>query len=327
MCETDRQMMFYYLQRKTSWTAWRREADWFGKFVAVLEKQMREEPIHKKIQFASLFDTRWEGTYSDALKAQAHYEKALRNLARGERTIWRRDKEADLTIASNIISDIYTHLVFHGVRGDQGMDGRFIDEMIDVLFTYYLVREGQADVKEHEFLDSYATYYWNDLAREKFKKIEFPEPLPPVPEPPKAPLYRSGEILPVFGIYEPQFKDGCMNYLLGGAKAPETMRKGIIFTLPSHVTWRLIWEDTRYQDGTVPEFEQQYFPSEQMIVNVKSDRYRPGITVHADTNSVCPLDGEWVALDKPNTRVEMKAGETMPPCEGRSITWIWVKKN
>jgi hypothetical protein len=321
MTETDRRMMFYYLQRKTSWSAWKREADWFGKFVAVLEKQMQEEPIG-----GAVFGTDWEDTYCDALQAHAHYKKAIHNLARGDRTIWLRDNKDDLTTASTIISDLYNRLVNHGFRAEQFMDGKYIDEMIDVLFTYYLVRDGQAGVREPQSLDDCATYYWNDLAREKFKKLKFPEPLPPVPEPPAAPLYRNGEILPVFGIYEPQSKDGCMNYLLGGIKAPWIMRKGRILTLPSPVYWRLIWEDTRYQDGTVPEVEQQYFPTEQMIVHVKSDRYRPGITIHADTNSACPLDGEWIALNDLNARVEMKIGEAMPPCEGRQVTWVWVKK-
>jgi hypothetical protein len=67
----------------------------------------------------------------------------------------------------------------------------------------------------------------------------------------------------VFGIYEPQVKDGCMNYLLQNIPAPT-----LAYERGSNqsVVWRLIWEDTRYLDGTIPDEEALYFPPESESV-------------------------------------------------------------
>ena len=66
----------------------------------------------------------------------------------------------------------------------------------------------------------------------------------------------------MFGIYEPQIKDGCMNYLLGGTPAPTLWENDGVESTGNvlSVNWRLIWEDRRYQDGTIPAEERQYFP-------------------------------------------------------------------
>lgn len=328
MTETDRQMMFYYLQRKTSWTAWKREANWFDKFVAILEKQVREEPIHKNPS-CSMFDTDWTITYRQSLKAQVHYEKALEHLACGDRTVWRWNQQGHFADADILTGHIHSYIVNHGMRGDQFPEGKYLDEMVDVLHAYGLICHGQAGVVQPQIESTPATYWWNNLARKMFQKLPLPDPLPPVPAPPPGPVYYTGEIIPVFGIYEPQVEDGCMNYLLGDVEAPGIWHDHGKLGLsgPHKVSWRLIWEDTRYQDGTIPEIEQHYFPDDPVIEHVEPKEMRSETVIYVESNTACPRDGDWVALDNLTARIEMKAGEVMPLCEGRSITWIWVKKN
>ncbi|PWF55676.1 hypothetical protein C7C56_000615, partial [Massilia glaciei] len=57
---------------------------------------------------------------------------------------------------------------------------------------------------------------WGTAWHDKFSKMSIPDNLPDVPEPQIDVLLWTGEMVTVFGIYEPQIKDGCMNYLLAG---------------------------------------------------------------------------------------------------------------
>ena len=53
--------------------------------------------------------------------------------------------------------------------------------------------------------------------------------------------------------------------------------------------WRLLWEDTRYKDGTIPEEEKLYPTPEQSLALNKP----PGENVHlrCDANEPCPRHG------------------------------------
>jgi hypothetical protein len=63
--EEDRKKIFWYLKRKTSYTAWKREADIFDRFADVFEKQIREQP-----HAPGLMDgTDWPPFHSKVIKA------------------------------------------------------------------------------------------------------------------------------------------------------------------------------------------------------------------------------------------------------------------
>lgn len=74
--EEDRQRLFWYLKRKTSYMAWKREADRFARFVAILEKQVKEEPSFKDKWGDTL---KWEPIYVDALKGFPSKKRDSRN--------------------------------------------------------------------------------------------------------------------------------------------------------------------------------------------------------------------------------------------------------
>lgn len=50
---------------------------------------------------------------------------------------------------------------------------------------------------------------------------------------------------------------GCPKYYLAGAEAIQYQREGTAKDFEM-VHWRLLWEDKRYLDGTIPEEERLY---------------------------------------------------------------------
>jgi hypothetical protein len=73
---------------------------------------------------------------------------------------------------------------------------------------------------------------------------------------------RSGQEIPVGGVWEPWFpvgKVGCPNYFLKGNLAHAYLLEG---TNDEHaVCWRLLWEDKRYQGRSIPVEEDTYIPT------------------------------------------------------------------
>ena len=93
----------------------------------------------------------------------------------------------------------------------------------------------------------------------------FPAYLPPCPPHNRHPEGQilSGNEIPLDGIYEPWFVltsvVGCPNYFLKGQIAHQYQSEGENQLID--VRWRLLWQDTRYLDGTVPAEEAQYILS------------------------------------------------------------------
>ncbi len=111
----------------------------------------------------------------------------------------------------------------------------------------------------------------------------------------------SGEEIPIEGIWEPWFpagKVGCPNYFLKGSVAHAYLLEGT--NDEYDVRWRLLWEDTRYRDGSIPEEESTYFPKS---VAQTSLRALPGET--------CPRTGRWQSPAVKDS-VHVEAGEPMP---------------
>ncbi|VWB64546.1 hypothetical protein BLA6993_03015 [Burkholderia lata] len=131
----------------------------------------------------------------------------------------------------------------------------------------------------------------------------YPASLPPCPprnESASGEIYSDQEI-PVEGIWEPWFpagKVGCPSYFLKGSVAHQYLLEG---TNDKHVVrWRLLWEDKRYRDGSVPAEEETYFPKP-----VAQPRLRvlPG--------EPCPRTGYWQSPAVKDS-VHVEAGAPMP---------------
>ena len=158
-----------------------------------------------------------------------------------------------------------------------------------------------------------------------FSKMPIPKLLPDVPIPKTETLIRTGEEIPVFGIYEPQIKDGCMNYLPASGPAPTLPESDGTYATGRYlpVTWKLIWEDTRYLDGVIPIEEDFYFPPEpkteakpQLVV--KSD------LISASTGQKCPKTGNWAVMNDLQGKLFLEKSDIMPKHNDRDVTWVWV---
>lgn len=127
------------------------------------------------------------------------------------------------------------------------------------------------------------------------------------------------------GIYEPEQDGTCMNYLLGGTVAPLVIRECGNFTeepigngetvfLPDiediPTTWRLIWEDRRYPDGTVHDEEKDYFlplPKETAPSTVS-----PRETARALPGERCTKPGYWWTPAHEGSRRRFEQDEVFP---------------
>ena len=149
--------------------------------------------------------------------------------------------------------------------------------------------------------------------------LHFPAVLPEVQQPKEEVLVRTGEPAPVFGIYEPQVKDGCMNYLLGSVAAP-TYIMGSYEDIRS-VTWKLIWEDTRYLDGHISNEEDLYFPPQAgpkaIDTPVASD------LLSASTGQPCSKDGNLAVMNDLQGKATLQKGQPIPQYQGRDVLWVY----
>jgi hypothetical protein len=92
---------------------------------------------------------------------------------------------------------------------------------------------------------------------------------------------------------------GCPSYLLQGAPAPTCRLEngdGYRSETPQPVTWRLLWKDDRYTDGTIPEEEKLYFVESPAIQASPP----PTARLRAEPNTLVPKSGWWHSLAKPN---------------------------
>lgn len=256
MTDDDRRKIFWYLKRKTSYTAWSREAKIFDRFADVFAKQVREQPIVA----GSMFEANWTPFLSMVVKAQASYEQALDRLRQGDRTVFLQNSRGAMVDATILSEHWYVELINNGPRGDHTYSGKYVPAMEDLMREFVLAVADRGYLQPR-MADTPAPEAWDSFWPALYAQLPLPAQLDDVPLPAGETVVRSGTEVPVFGIYEPHIQDGCMNYLLGGTPAPtlwETDGAGSTGNALS-VNWRLIWEDCRYRDGTIPAEERLYF--------------------------------------------------------------------
>jgi len=176
--------------------------------------------------------------------------------------------------------------------------------------------------------------------------------LPPVPKPETETLIKTGEEIPCYGIWEPvkitrktsildTFKrpepftekdfqlDGCMNYLHEGSPAPTIAFEGDTSRGEGRpTTWRLLWKDDRYLDGSIPEEEKEYvFYTPPQAAPVMPSASTAGTTtiITAQTGEPASKSGIWAVVDDLAGRSRFNAGDILPQHKGRDVSWIWVE--
>ncbi len=173
-------------------------------------------------------------------------------------------------------------------------------------------------------LDNYE-YNFNKLAYPAF-----PKNLSPVPERSDI-IIKTDDMVPCDGIWEPVkihynhklliIKDGISgfnnlgpyNYFIRGMNAPRQVYYDVLIesdtemVIPDDpiryrdVHWRLVWEDTRYCDGIIPD-ESEYFLDDA-----------PGKRITCPSGELCPHSGLWATIAGGHQQfVDVQAGQLMP---------------
>jgi hypothetical protein len=238
--------------------------------------------------------------------------------------VWRYNDLGVLVDADNASDHWWTKLVNHGPHGDIYLEGKYVEEMVAAMYDISRYAFATAGIVQSVLEEPPAAHFWTpEFITRLDREVPFPTPLPDVPIPDKEIIVRTGEVVLCFGIYEPQVEDGCMNYLLEGAPAPKAVNRGGIIR---SAAWRLIWEDKRYLDGTIPDEESLYFRSVQSPKPAPPTYVDPDPIISLDSHQLVSKSGVWVVAHRLDVRQRFELGETLPQHEGCNVRWLWVGK-
>ena len=117
-----------------------------------------------------------------------------------------------------------------------------------------------------------------------------------------------------------------MNYLLGGTTAPTIWETDGTYETDNtlRVTWRLIWEDRRYIDGTITAEGRAYFPAAAPVAS--RPVFATDDTLTSSSGAICPQSGLWAVGDDLSAKTQIESGAVIPQHGGRHVQWVWVAK-
>ncbi|WP_354687957.1 Imm71 family immunity protein [Cupriavidus necator] len=275
--ETERKQIFFWLKQISSHAAWNRILSFYKAWADTTEHS-RRLASERGVESTSLIS---ESDYVFILNGLAHCEEGVRRLRSGDKRVFKFDVNGEFAMADRALGhwDTYLWRIETGEhppineKNTPGW-GRFHSALTDLIEVW---REIAPNVLEPRYLDADSRTFCNDFLRATLERMTFPDPLPNVPDPEISTLVRSRRAIPCSGIWEPvdapkpklfrlsrQIETpagpfptiGTMSYLHGGASAPNMAAHAEENGLPA--TWRLLWEDTRYNDATVPDEEANY---------------------------------------------------------------------
>lgn len=349
--QQDRKKLIWLLQRATSYTAWKRYSDACDAFAKAFEYSM----VHAAPEPLLLAPTNGmpdTNGYKYVVDAQINFSKGLAKLRKGDQSVFKYAHEL------NNIYDLGRHFSkTFGPNPDQGGDYVNFDEL-DRLFLDFKSKSPNGSL----------TPGFDDISDGTFESrmgpMNFPDPLPDVPEPPQDILIKTGEPVPTYGIWEPvKLLSGPMPaddthpfsmwyrltktapdgvpvkykldiiaapaYLLQGTKAPGADLDEDESPLTknwegSPVTWRLLWADDRYLDGSIPPEEAAYFA--EPAAGAPADQASVPPRLRCEAGQPCPREGTWTTPAAPGSR-HFKQGEIMPDMKSDYGQTIWHFQN
>lgn len=295
--------------------------------------------------------TEWTAdTYASAVRGLSLYDKGLALLKQGDRSVFLHNSRGILEDAYHCADRQYDMYVMGGRNGGDGMVyyGKYVAAIKAALEWASQEAGFFAGGLQSKMANMPAGVIWEDTREvydpfEKRKKRSLGcsdewkrdtfmlKELPPVPQPVDEVYVRTGEPCPVFGIYEAQVKDGLMVYMCAGAEA---YRYGEPRWTPGGgqpITWRLIWEDDRYLDGTIPPEEADYYLEElsppdfsRFVGEELEDDWRPDELIVLRTGEPATRTGRWAARDDLGGRIYWRKGDALPVNKGQSTEWVYA---
>ena len=291
--ELERRQMFHLLKKHSSWTAWNRILGYYQKWADITEESVRQadnngllpKTVHppgyttppgvkEDMGQTSIY-------YRDYVKVTqglALFDEGVKRLVRGDKRVFNADEANDFFGRS---LDCTSHYQWAKRKLEDGeiswkettpLMKEFFESLSELLDAWYECA--------HDILEPSPDPRWPDapnVAKVSYylthmiflPQLPYPKPLPEIPEIYELMEIETGEDVPFSGIWEPvkgSTHIGAMNYLHGGREAPqlEQIYRDITeldygyASTTIDVTWRLIWRDNRYEDGTIPEEERDY---------------------------------------------------------------------
>lgn len=314
--DDTRRKVLWMLKRLSSYSLWKRKRDAWAIFADAYENAVKT----------------WPESDPDALnpdnlvyiyQALRLYDQGLEELKVGHRHVWRT--QGDLYQLYKPVDIVKS--CFFGACHERGSQIWAYPPKVETINKLRLKEEiagsgfvwepsdNVAQISNVNFLFSNTLY---DSEFYSLPRPVFPKILPAVPDENKK-VIKTGDSIPCDGIWEPGSLDfdykwkvipvgvrefsneGCFNYLIKGANAPliKVYENGEI--KKKSVEWRLIWEDTRYCDGIIPD-ESEYFLEED-----------PGKRITCKSGEACPHSGRWATLAGGQQQfAQVAAGSVMP---------------
>ncbi|MFM0691359.1 Imm72 family immunity protein [Paraburkholderia graminis] len=348
--DSTQRQVFWLLKRLSSYSLWARKRDAWETFTNAYEKAVKTWPKSDPEQMsADLLPTIYE--------MLSLYNKGLDELAKGQRFVWREGQpfRSAITNYYSVTSYFFTDPRYW----ERGQQEAPYPPRVEALNRLMRASEyhGEQSPLEVPYLPHLSAHWTSpggllnpDAYKYEFYQLPypvFPSNLPEVP-PGTEQIVRSGQEVPVDGIWEPvaisrekvlgviafgakrEKNEGCFNYLVAGTRAPTITGEvhaatGKVDKVSTH--WRLVWEDTRYKDGVIPD-ESEYF-LERAPTDAPTDHGQPAEEIEVRTGDVCPVTGIWEAKDFENHRMEVSKGKVMPdvlasvPGSGeRRVHWV-----
>ena len=293
--------------------------------------------------------TEWtSGIYARVLQGLSQYDQGLAKLRVGDRGVFLHNSRGLLEDAANSANYEYEIYYMGGPKGGDGMVfyGKYVPALKAALLWASEHGAFNAGGLQPAMADLSAPGVWTeprDLPDPNGGQMHLPgahvalmaatahvQELPRVPVPPQDILVQTGEPCPVFGIYEPQVRDGLMAYMCQGQQA---YRYGEPCSAPragAAVTWKLIWEDTRYRDGVIPDEEKDYFPEDNtppdfsgLVGAEPTNDWRSDQGVVQRSGEPARYTGTWAAQQDLQGRIFWRQGDPLPLHQGVAVDWVY----
>ena len=326
--EAIRRQVFWLLQRLTSWSLWKAKQQAFKIFADAYELAIKTDPANG----AEELDANHLTVIYEIL---ACYDKGLAELGKGRRFVWRAGQPLQRAVRqTNVLGDNFYRNPKYWEHGSQFAP---YPEKVNALYQLMRASQFRMDYAPLEvwtddkiaYLESADSLLNPARYDHGFYELAYPtipEVLPPVPET-SGPVIQSGQAVPYDGIWEPVMiersrvlgvfstgpklfeNEGCFNYLIADTEAPNLsdVDDNAFGITPRPTHWRLLWEDTRYKDGAIPD-ETQYF----LKPLGSAHTIEPSAVEPVHTGAICPASGEWRTDEHGGSTVRVMAGDRMP---------------
>jgi Immunity protein 72 len=199
---------------------------------------------------------------------------------------------------------------------------------------YYAVREMIGSDGGREISITHTSF----KSQRPFSLLKSLGNLATLPEPVWDISFAPGKRAPKDGIYEEVNAQGHivggMKYFIKGEEAEaETwldFGPGSPGEAASGVVYRLLWEDTRYKDGTIPDEEKLYlFDTAVATASPAPVNYASAASdvLHAHTGETALRGGTWVLQSDLQTRIQIQKGDKLPQHQGQDASWVWSEQS